>query len=460
MIDMKKALIALSMGLLMAGMLAACSGSDDITEVPDVPENSENPQNGGGKDPQKTGDDPAERDSFVVDMLPRAAKIDLNSDQLDLIKKNNDFSFNLFRTINALDKEKKSNFLSPISVTYLLSMLNDGAAGETSKEIMTMLGFGDSDVQSINELCKAMIEGAPKVDPNVSVDISNYIAANSHLNVQLEDLFKKDMETYYQAEAASLDFSSPDALKTINGWCNQKTDGKIEKILDKLDANALLVLMNAINFKATWVSKFDEKNTKTETFTKDDGKTVELPMMHQEALIRYGSNDTYSRILLPYGGTNPRWYIHILLPNDGKTIEDVLNTLNEKDWRENWWSTSIYQMDIKIPRFKTIAENNLISSITKLGAPSIFDPNKADFSKMCSNFKELYVSTLLQKAAIDVNEKGTEAVAVTVAGLSASSAGIDPDRMKGYFYCDTPFVYLIEETSSGAIFFIGTFRGE
>jgi serpin B len=138
----------------------------------------------------------------------------------------------------------------------------------------------------------------------------------------------------------------------------------------------------------------------------------------------------------------------------------VLNTLNEKDWRENWWNTDVYQMDIKIPRFNTLAENDLIPSITKLGAPSIFDPNKADFSKMCSNFKELYVSTLLQKAAIDVNEKGTEAVAVTVAGLSATYAGIDPDRMKGYFYCDTPFVYLIEEESSGAIFFIGTFRGE
>ena len=451
---MKKTLIVLSMGLLMAGMLVACNGSDDSTDVLD------NSQNRGGKNPQKTGDDPNERDSFVVDMLPRAGEIDLTNDQYGLIKKNNDFSFNLFRTINALDKEKKSNFLSPISVTYLLSMLNDGAAGETSKEIMTMLGFGDSDAQSINELCKALIDGAPEVDPAVSVDISSYIAANSHLGVQLEDLFRKDMETYYRAEAASLDFSSPDALKTINGWCSKKTDGKIDKMLDELDAQTLLVLMNAVNFKATWVSKFDEKNTKAETFTMDDGKTVELPLMHQEALIRYGSNDTYSRILLPYGGTNPKWYIHILLPNDGKTIEDVLNTLNEKDWRENWWNTEIYQMDIKIPRFNTLAENDLIPSITKLGAPSIFDPNKADFSKMCSNFKELYVNKFLQKAAIDVNEKGTEAVAATIADIAISSAGKDPDRKKGYFYCNTPFVYLIEETSSGAIFFIGTFRGE
>ena len=459
MIDMKKALIALSMGLLMAGMLVACSGSDDITNVPDVPENPENPQNGGGKDPQKTGDDPAERDSFVVDMLPRAAKIDLNSNQLDLIKKNNDFSFNLFRTINALDKEKKSNFLSPISVTYLLSMLNDGAAGETSKEIMTMLGFGDSDAQSINELCKAMIEGAPKVDSNVSVDISNYIAANSHLNVQLEDLFKKDMETYYQAEAASLDFSSPDALKTINGWCNQKTDGKIEKILDKLDANALLVLMNAINFKATWVSKFDEKNTQTETFTKDGGKTVELPMMHQEALVRFASNDTYSTLLLPYGGTNAEWYMYVLLPQDNKTVKDVLEKIEGLNWTNFFWETDIYKVDIKIPRFTTTSENDLIPSITKLGAPSIFDPIKADLSMMCSNSKNLYVSKMLQKATIDVNEKGSEAVAVTVAIVDPTDAPLKP-KPTAEFHANHPFVYVIQERSSGAIFFIGTFRGE
>lgn len=101
----------------------------------------------------------------VAYMLPKAEEIELSVDQYQLIEKNNDFSFNLFRTINELDKEKKSNFLSPISVTYLLSMLNDGAAGNSSKEIMTMLGFGDSDAKSINELCKVMIEGAPKVDP-------------------------------------------------------------------------------------------------------------------------------------------------------------------------------------------------------------------------------------------------------------------------------------------------------
>lgn len=418
--------------ILLAGMLTGCGEKDNPT---------------------------GESSSRVVYMLPKAQKIELSYDQRQLVMKNNDFSVNLYRTINELDKEKKSNFLSPISVTYLLSMLNDGAAGDTSKEIMAMLGFAGSDTKSINELCKALIDGAPEVDPAVSVDISSYIAANSHLGVQLEDLFRKDMETYYRAEAASLDFSSPDALKTINGWCSKKTDGKIDKMLDELDAQTLLVLMNAVNFKATWVSKFDEKNTQTETFTKDGGKTVELPMMHQEALVRFASNDTYSTLLLPYGGTNAEWYMYLLLPQENKTVKDVLEKIEGLNWTNFFWETDIYKVDIKIPRFKTTSENDLIASITKLGAPSIFDPNKADLSKMCSNSKNLYVSKMLQKATIDVNEKGTEAVAVTAAVVDPTEAPQKP-KPTAEFHANHPFVYVIQERSSGAIFFIGTFRGE
>ena len=450
---MKKAFVRKGMCLLLAGMLAACNGSDDIVNT------IEEPQPGQKEDPKDSDNERTDKDGDVVYMLPKAKPMSLTKEQKDLVMKNNDFSVNLFRTINELDKEKRSNFLSPISITYLLSMLNDGAAGETSMEIMKMLGFAESDTKSINELCKALIDGAPEVDPAVSVDISSYIAANSHLGVQLEDLFRKDMETYYQAEAASLDFSSPDALKTINGWCSKKTDGKIDKMLDELDASSLLVLMNAVNFKSTWVSKFDEKNTQTETFTKDGGKTVELPMMHQEALVRFASNDTYSTLLLPYGGTNAEWYMYLLLPQDNKTVKDVLEKIEGLNWTNFFWETEIYKVDIKIPRFTTTSENDLIPSITKLGAPSIFDPNKADLSKMCSNFKNLYVSKMLQKATIDVNEKGTEAVAVTAAVVDPTEAPQKP-KPTAEFHANHPFVYVIQERSSGAIFFIGTFRGE
>lgn len=453
---MKRILWTITVALLMAGMVTGCNEDSETAVTPKEQIKPDSPQNS-TENEEKPGSH--ETDSSVINMLPKAQPMKLTGEQLKLVENNNIFSTNLFAMINSLDKEKRSNFLSPISVTYLLSMLNDGAAGETSKEIMAMLGFAESDTKSINELCKALIDGAPEVDPAVSVDISSYIAANSHLGVQLEDLFRKDMETYYRAEAASLDFSSPDALKTINGWCSKKTDGKIDKMLDELDAQTLLVLMNAVNFKATWVSKFDEKNTQTETFTKDGGKTVELPMMHQEALVRFASNDTYSTLLLPYGGTNAEWYMYLLLPQENKTVKDVLEKIEGLNWTNFFWETDIYKVDIKIPRFKTTSENDLIASITKLGAPSIFDPNKADLSKMCSNSKNLYVSKMLQKATIDVNEKGTEAVAVTAAVVDPTDAPLKP-KPTAEFHANHPFVYVIQERSSGAIFFIGTFRGE
>ena len=453
---MKRILWTITVALLMAGMVTGCNEDSETAVTPKEQIKPDSPQNS-TENEEKPGSH--ETDSSVINMLPKAQPMKLTGEQLKLVENNNIFSTNLFAMINSLDKEKRSNFLSPISVTYLLSMLNDGAAGNSSKEIMATLGIGESDTQAINELCKAMIEGAPKVDPSVSVDISNYIAANSHMNVKLEDLFKKDMETYYQAEAASLDFSSPDALKTINDWCSQKTDGKIEKILDRLDASSLLVLMNAVNFKASWVSKFDEKNTQTEIFTKDGGKTVELPMMHQEALVRFASNDTYSTLLLPYGGTNAEWYMYVLLPQDNKTVNDVLEKMEGLNWTNFFWETDIYKVDIKMPRFTTTSENDLIPSITKLGAPSIFNPNKADLSKICGNFKNLYVSKMLQKATIDVNEKGTEAVAVTAAVVDPTEAPQKP-KPTAEFHANRPFVYVIQERSSGAIFFIGTFRGE
>lgn len=456
---MKKTKWIITVALLIAGMVTGCNEDSESMVTPKTEVKPDSIQISTDSTEAEKKPESPETDSFVVNRLPLAQPMKLTDEQKKLVQKSNTFSMSLFATINSLDKEKRSNFLSPISVTYMLGMLNNGAAGITSKEIMSMLGFGESDTKVVNELCKALIDGAPQVDPNVKVEISSYIAANSHLNIKLEDLFKKDMETYYNAEAASLDFSSPDALKTINGWCSEKTDGKIEKIIDELDDNSVLVMLNAVNFKASWVSKFDKNDTSKEMFTMDNGDTRELPMMHQKALVRFASNETYSTLLLPYGGTNAEWYMYILLPQDHKTVEDVLEKLHDVDWTKAFWETDIYTVDIKLPRFTTQSENFLNSSIKKLGAPSIFDPAKAEFPKL-SNFEKMYVNKMLQKAAIEINEKGTEAVAITLSEWASGSAEHDPFLKKAHFNCDSPFVYVIQERSSGAIFFIGTFRGE
>lgn len=416
-------------GFILAGMmLAACNG--------------DNPVDPGGE-------------TRTVYILPETHSMNLTNEQKEMVQKNNDFAFNLFRTIDEKMTEKKSNGLSPASVTYLMGMLHVGADGQSAKEITSVLGFGESDANTVNEFCKTMIEGLPKVDTSVKLGIYNYIAANSSMGVELKSQYEKDVTDYYHADYASLDFTKSDALKTINDWCSNKTDGKIDKIIDKLEASDMLVLLNAVDFKAGWVDKFDEKDTKKENFTLANSTKKEMSMMHRTAYIFHNTNDTYSSLLLPYGGENAKWHMTVMLPNEGKTVEDVLASLTAAKWKENRDAMLSKKVDIKIPRFSTTSHNDLVPSITTLGAPSIFDSNKADFSKMCAT--PLYVDKMYQKSSVEVNEKGTELVASTVAVMGPTAP--KPSQTID-FHCNRPFAYVISEASSGTVFFIGTYRGE
>ena len=447
---MKRAIKLFGFSLMMTILFVGCgtSSDDDLTgnpknpkkEYPQTPTHFTEPNDTSGK---KTGPD-----SMVIDMLPKTQYIELTQEQKALVAKSNDFSFNLYRAIHAADNQK-SNITSPLSVAYVLGMLNDGAAGNTAKEISQVLGFGATK-QTINEYCKALIDQAPIADPSVILQIANIVAANQ--DVTLEKDFKNDMQNYYSAEVASLDFSKQSSVDYLNTWCKEKSGGMIPSIIDALSPEDLLVLMNAVYFKATWTEKFDEKETQEEVFTKADGSTIKLPMMHRNAQIRYCTNEVYTGIWLPFG-SGDRWSMKVLLPEEGKTIDDIVKSLTGESWENNYWQHAI--VDIKMPRFSTKSDIMLNDMVSKLGAPSIFDPQKADFSLISKNQKQFYVSQMKQKAAIEVNEEGTKTTAVTVSMMTGSNIV----NGKGEFHANRPFVYVIQEWSSGAIFFIGTFQG-
>ena len=202
---MKRAIKLFGFSLMMTILFVGCgtSSDDDLTgnpknpkkEYPQTPTHFTEQNDTSGK---KTGPD-----SMVIDMLPKTQYIELTQEQKALVAKSNDFSFNLYRAIHAADNQK-SNITSPLSVAYVLGMLNDGANGNTAKEISQVLGFGATK-QTINEYCKALIDQAPMADPSVILQIANIVAANQ--DVTLEKDFKNDMQNYYSAEVASLDFS-------------------------------------------------------------------------------------------------------------------------------------------------------------------------------------------------------------------------------------------------------------
>lgn len=409
--------------------------------------------------------DEPDDDEMVIDMLPKTRAIELTQEQRAFVNKNADFSFNLFRTISQMPEGQKSSIISPISVTYVLGMLNDGATGNTAKEITSVLGFGEGDVKAVNEFCQKLIEEAPQTDPSVILRIASTIISNEKRGVKFESQYANDMRTYYQAEVSSLDFSKKtEALRHINGWCNDHTDGMIPEILkaEELQSDALILLMNAIYFKATWTEKFDSKDTHDEAFTTGNGQQTSKPMMHRKAKALYGENEVCSMLNLPYG-SGDKWSMKVLLPKEGKTVDDIISSMNAEWWQQlidygNTWRPVV---DIKIPRFSTPFEIDLMKPLAAMGAPTMFTPSKAEFPNITTNFKrELYIGLMKQKAAIEVNEEGTKASAVTVAmGYESAMPPIDERPMNVDFHCNCPFVYLIQESSSGAIFFIGSYRG-
>ena len=268
---MKRVFLKAGLMMLAMGLLMACSSGNDIEptpeepkqELPEEPDPKDDPE---AQDPEDPDSEIEFEDSMVVDMLPPTRAIELTQEQRAFVKKNNDFTFNFYRTLHTSQQEKKSNITSPLSVTYVMGMLNDGATGKTSEEITNVLGFGDGDKTTLNAYCQALIKQAPLADPNVTLEMADIVAADD--DVVFEERYKKDMQDYYEAEVTSLDFADPATLDYLNGWCNEKSHGMIPKIIDELSPEALLVLMNAIYFKASWTEKFDENDTKEETFTK------------------------------------------------------------------------------------------------------------------------------------------------------------------------------------------------
>ena len=384
---------------------------------------------------------------------PVKKNISLTEAQQQMRDNNNDFACNLFRTIYEMNNKDSSMVLSPISVSYVLGMLNCGADGNTRAQITDVLGLGTS-LQEINEYFKKMIDEAPVVDPKVTVKIANCIEANSAMDITLVPEYQDNMQKYYDAEIGSLDFSLSSSLNYINNWCNTHTNGMIPTILDELHQDAVAYLLNAVYFKATWTEKFDSKETRDMDFTKQDGTTVKRPIMHLKTNAVYGQNDLCKMLRLPYGSNG--YSMYVLLPNEGKTVDDIIESISAETLKQQQTKQmTTCAVDILMPRFTTSDMTKLEAPLSALGMPQAFTPF-AEFPNMAQG-RNLYVSKMLQKAKIEVNEEGTKAAAVTVVETRTWSSS-NPTVWK--FHATRPFVYYIMEESTQSIFFMGTYCGD
>ena len=388
-------------------------------------------------------------------MLPEKKPIVLSVEQRQMRDNNNEFAWKLFQTMQEHQGEV-STVMSPIGVTYMLGMLNAGAAGDTREEITATLGF-DADPAAVNEFCNKMIDGAPNVDPAATVRIANCIDVNSAKGITLLKQYVNDIKNYYNAQIDALDFTKNSTLDKINSWCKKNTDEMIPSILDEINPDAAMYLLNAIYFNADWTEKFDPNDTRNSSFTRADGSVVNLPLMHRKAVALACESELCSMLRIPFGSGG--YSMYVMLPAEGKTTSDLIHDMSQQALTDHLNSIdwTPHEVDILMPKFEIKSDIDLIDVLMPMGIQSAFTA-RADFSNMSN--ASLCVTEMRQVAKIEVNEDGAKASAVTVSMDGDTSPGPPVQYQKAEFHANRPFLYFILEETTRSIFFIGTYQGE
>lgn len=378
-------------------------------------------------------DDPA----GPIDRLPRA----LTVSEQEVIDRSNAFGFDLLARVSAAE-EGPNVFLSPLSASMVLGMVQNGASGETYAQMTDALRTSGLTEAEINESYRSLLDLLSTLDPRVEMGIANAVYAKDVYGV--EPAFAQRAETYFGAQVSNVSFTDPAALGLINGWVKDRTGGRIEKILEELPANVAILLLNAVYFRGDWTTRFDPDRTQNGPFTRADGSTVDVPLMFEEDLeVRYMSNQRLRAAELPYGGGAFRMVV--VVPEGETTVGELVSELDDAAWAEMLEVMQPQPIVVQLPRFEIRYAKLLNEPLMAMGMQLPFRTG-ADFSRMMPELQCL--SFVLQKTYVKVDEAGTTAAAVTIVG------GID--SLPPGIYATRPFLFAIREALTGTILFIGT----
>jgi serpin B len=362
----------------------------------------------------------------------------------DLGKANMQFAFDIFRQLNKED-EGKNIFISPLSISTALTMAYQGAEASTKTAMAETLGYSGIGMDELNRSYRRLLDHLSKTDKEVELNISNSIWIKD--GVPVNEAFLKTNKDIFGAKAAVLDFAGEKAADTINGWISRSTKGKIEKMIDPpIDPYVFMYLINAIYFKGQWTEKFNTKNTFDAVFHNEDGTKSDIMMMSRNGKAEYASGDNYKAVRLPYGKGKTAMYI--ILPDEGMDTDEFIESM-----QPDFWDTLKVNLDetdnviLQIPRFKLeYGVKELKESLSALGMGEAFS-DSADFSGIR---KDTFISRVLHKAVIEVNEEGSTAAGVTAVEMRTTSAAIPVS-----FIADRPFIFIIADDITNTILFIG-----
>jgi len=364
-----------------------------------------------------------------------------------IIQANNRFCLKFYSELK--NRERGNIFFSPYSISMAFVMLYEGSKGKTSGEIKSVFHFPENDRirrKGFSELYKHLNKKDAKYE---------FRTANA-LWVQREYKLLKNytdvIKTYYGGEVLNVDFvnKTEKARKTINKWVEEKTNGKIKDLLPQgsLTPASRLVITNAVYFKGIWIKQFNKKKTFEEDFIVNEKKIVKVPMMRimgKEAKFNYTETENLQILELLYEGEELSMLILLPRSYDLKPLENLLTLENINKWRRE---LKKQRVNVFIPKFTLNTKYVLNDVFKKMGIRASFSSH-ADFSGI-TGAKDLFISSAIHQAFIDINEEGTEAAAATGVTMQVTFA----PRYK-IFRANHPFIFIIQERNTGNILFMG-----
>ncbi len=340
-------------------------------------------------------------------------------------------------------------FFSPFSVSSALAMTWAGARNETEREMAEVLHFtlGQERLHRAYAALCARLDG--------SGDGFQVSIANALWRQETEKLLADYLaltKRCYGAACREVDFmnATEAARQTINAWVEERTRGKIKDLIKESDINAstMLVLINAIHFKGQWLYRFDKENTIAGPFHVSGTQEVEVPFMVQKTDLKYCETEDLQAVELFYKGKELSMVV--LLPREWEGLAGMESRLNTESLKRILGKLRMRRIEIRLPKFKMISDNPLTDIFKALGMKKAFSPREADFSGMTGK-RDLFISRILHKAFVEVNEEGTEAAAATAVVMKRTSLPPKPILIS----VDHPFLFLIKDNTTGAVLFMG-----
>ncbi len=355
-----------------------------------------------------------------------------------------DFSLTLLRESYA----GQDILISPLSIVSALGMTANGANGKTLTEMEQVL---NADIQGLNDYLKAYTAYLPSSE-KYKVSLANSIWFKDDESLTVNKDFLQTNKDYYNADIYKAPFNER-TKNAINNWVKDKTGGMIEKLLEEVPPeDAVMYLINALSFDAEWENIYKDTQIRAGEFTLESGEKQTGEFMSSSEFV-YLENEAVTGFMKPY--KDNKYAFVALLPRENVSMADLLGSLNAKgvmDLIKNKKNEEVY---VKIPKFSAEYSALLNDSLQKLGMKDAFDVGKADFTGLGNSADgNIFISRVIHKTKIDVDEKGTKAGAVTAVVMECGSAPMIEEPKK--VFLDRPFFYMLVDTDQNLPLFMGS----